>query len=155
VLAVLVVDDAILEPGVAAELFAQAIKDRADTSTEHGGLLWAGENACAKVESSRTEHGAFRVTLFEPRPTQRKNDRTFIAPDEMFGADARAAAHYHFHVQVAANSEYASPGRGDLEYATAHGRSCIVLTSVREGVMNVDYYQRGEVVIDLGEVRTK
>lgn len=34
-----------------------------------------------------------------------------------------------------------------------HGRPCIVLTSVREGVMNADYYQRGEVVIDLGEVR--
>lgn len=155
VLTILVIDEALREPAIVAELFAQAIKDRADESTEYGGLLWAGENACAKVESSRTEHGAFRVSLFEPRPTQRANDRTFIAPEEMFAADARALAHYHFHVQIAANGEYASPGRGDFEFATLHGRAGLVLTSVRQGVMNVDYYQRGEVVIDLGEVRMK
>jgi len=153
VLSILVIDEAIREPAIVAELFAQAVKDRADESTEYGGLLWAGENACTKVESSRTAHGDFRASLFEPRPTQRKNDRTFIASDEMFAADTRALAHYHFHVQVAANGEYASPGRGDFEYATLHGRSCIVLTSVRDGVLNADYYQRGEVVIDLGEIR--
>lgn len=153
VLAILVIDEALREPAIVAELFAQAVKDRADESTEFGGLLWAAENECAKVEASRAAHGAFRASLFEPRPTQRKNDRTFIAPDEMFNADARALAHYHFHVQVAANGEYASPGRGDIEYAAMHGRSCLVLTSVREGSMNVDYYQRGEVVIDLGEIR--
>ncbi len=155
VLTILVIDEAMREPVIVSELFAQALKDRADESTEYGGLLWAAENECAKVPSSRAEHGAFRVTLFEPRPTQRANDRTFIAPEAMFAADARAMAHYHFHVQIAANGEYASPGRGDFEFATSHGRSCLVLTSVRQGVMNVDYYQRGEVVIDLGEVRMK
>lgn len=153
-MAILVIDEALREPAIAAELFAQGIKDRADESTEYGGLLWAAENECAKVEASRATHGAFRASLFEPRPTQRKNDRTFIASEEMFNADARALAHYHFHVQVAANGEYASPGRGDFEYAAQHGRSCLVLTSVREGIMNVDYYQRGEVVIDLGEIRS-
>jgi hypothetical protein len=152
VLSILVIDDALREPAIAAELFAEAVKDRADESTEYGGLLWAAENECAKVESSRTEHGSFRAKLFEPRPTQRANDRTFIASDEMFNADTRALAHYHFHAQVAANSEYASPGRGDLEYAVLHGRSCLVLTNVRQGVMNADYYIRGDVIIDLGEV---
>jgi len=152
-LSILVIDEALREPAVVAELFAEALKDRADESTEYGGILWAAETMAARVEPSRTTHGAFRASLFEPRPTQRKNDRTFVASEEMFGADTRAIAHYHFHVQVAANSEYASPGLGDLEYAATHGRSCVVLTSVREGVMNADWYVRGDVVIDLGEIR--
>jgi hypothetical protein len=98
------------------------------------------------------------------------NDRTFVASDDMFAAEdagGRALAHYHFHAQTQNNAEYAGPGRGDFDYANNHGRACLVLTSVRPGVLNVDYYQRtapgtvpsgggggggGGIQIDLGEV---
>ncbi|MBX3404447.1 MAG: hypothetical protein KF699_13630 [Phycisphaeraceae bacterium] len=152
-LAIMVIDEALHEPAVIAELFAQAAKDRADTSTEYGGLLWAAAARCVESTSGRVAaESRFRASLFEPRPAHRKNDRTFIAPPEMFAADARALAHYHFHVQTVANSDYAGPGAGDLEFARTHRRNNIVLTSVRAGVLNADYYQWNGAVIDLGEV---
>lgn len=155
-LAILVVDEALHEPGIAGELFAQANKDRADTSTEYGGLLWATEAECVQNSGSRgTQGGRFRASLFEPRPAQRKNDRTFITPQDMLDADGRALAHYHFHVQTAVNTDYAGPGAGDREYARAHRRNCVVLTSVRAGVLNADYYQWNGAVIDLGEIRSR
>lgn len=152
-LSVLVIDEAIHEPAVVAELFAQAAKDRADTSTEYGGLLWAAAALCVETTGGRAAADSrFRATLFEPRPAHRKNDRTFVAPPEMFAADARALAHYHFHVQTVANGDYAGPGAGDVEFARTHRRNNIVLTSVRAGVLNADYYQWNGAVIDLGEV---
>ncbi len=155
-LAILVIDEALHDPAVVAELFAQAAKDRADTSTEYGGLLWAASARCVEAAGGGGRgagaESRFLASLFEPRPAQRKNDRTFIAPPEMFEADTRALAHYHFHVQTAANADYAGPGAGDLEFARSHRRSNVVLTSVRAGVLNADYYQWNGAVIDLGEI---
>lgn len=147
-LAVLVLDEAIRRPGVIAELFKQAAMDQADTTTEYGGVLWAAEQGGVETEKG----GKFAVRGYQPRTTQRKDDRTFMAPEEMFTDSGRSLAHYHFHVQTANNRDYAGPGRGDLEYAANHGRNCIVLTSVREGAMDADYYVRGGIVIDLGEI---
>ena len=96
--------------------------------------------------------GGFALRSYPARTTERKDDRTFMAAEAMFKDSPRAIAHYHFHVQKPNNSDYAGPGRGDLEYATTHGRNCLVFTSVREGVMDVDYYQNNGVVIDLGEI---
>jgi hypothetical protein len=156
-LSILVIDEAIHHPGMPAELFAQAFADQADTTTEYGGLLWSADQGgvvpgSARGAKSQPAAGAFAVRSYQPRPTERKDDRTFIAPEEMFTDSARAIAHYHFHVQSPNNSDYAGPGRGDLDYATMHGRNCVVFTSVREGVMDADYYQSNGVVIDLGEI---
>lgn len=147
-LAILVLDEAVHRPGVIAELFKQAAQDQADTTTEYGGVLWGAEQGGAEVE----KNGKFSLRAYQPRPMQRKDDRTFIAPEEMFTDSGRALAHYHFHVQGVNNRDYAGPGRGDMEYAATHGRNCVVFTSVREGAMDVDYYQRNGVVIDLGEI---
>ena len=146
-LAIMVIDEAVHQPGVMGEFFKQATEDRADTSTEYGGVLWATD----MYLQPKTQE-AFLVRGYQPRPTQRVNDRTFIAPEEMFVDSGRSLAHYHFHVQTDNNAEYAGPGKGDLEYAATNGRSCVVLTSVRAGVMDVDYYQRGGVIVDLGEI---
>ena len=161
-LVMLVLDDALREPAIRAELFRQAESDMADESTEHGGAMWAKEQVPTAViatsgKDASRDAGAgigeqFVVRGFPPRPAQRVNDRTFVASDEMFQQSGRALAHYHFHVQTSNNADYAGPGRGDFEYADMHGRSCLVLTSVRKGVLNIDYYQRGGAVVDLGEI---
>lgn len=158
VLAILVIDEAVREPGVVQQLAGQIDADRNDTTTEYGGVLWSRDQITppAAVAGGRRESADasshFYVRGFQPRPTQRTNDRTFIAPEEMFSSSGRALAHYHFHVQTDNNTEFAGPGKGDMDYADTHGRSCLVLTSVRAGVVDIDYYQRGGATIDLGEV---
>lgn len=147
VLAVLVVDEAIADERVRAALFQQADGDRADTSTEWGGCVFD-----ASIRRSG-ERAGFEAVVYPSRPAQRINDRTFVAADEMFGPEgALSLSHYHFHVQVVQNNAYAGPGKGDREYADLHNRNCLVFTSIREGVLNADYYQRGGATIDLGEV---
>ncbi len=140
VLTILVIDEALHDPRVIAAFMTQVVEDRRDTSTEHGGILeWAAASG-------------FRAVHYPPRATQRINDRTFIASDDMFRASALALAHYHFHVQDVRNGAYAGPGPGDVEYADKHNRNCIVITSIDERILNADYYQRGGAVIDLGEL---
>jgi hypothetical protein len=178
VLAILVIDEAIKEDRVVASLFTQAEADRTDSSAEYGGVIFASDAVPMTTSGGKTKPKwdvdpagpGFMVRGYAPRPVQRINDRTFVASDEMFdaeGAGGRALAHYHFHAQSVNNADYAGPGRGDFEYANNHGRSCLVFTSVRPGVLNVDYYQRTDpasvpagfgsgsgagVQIDLGEV---
>lgn len=149
-LAILVIDEAIRDPRVMAAFMTQVVEDRRDTSTEHGGVLeWVGRTA--EVGGASGAPG-FRAVHYPPRATQRVNDLTFIASDDMFRASARSLAHYHFHVQDARNGSYAGPGPGDLEYADKHSRNCLVITSIDARTLNVDYYQRGGAVIDLGEI---
>jgi hypothetical protein len=180
VLTILVIDEALKDARVVKALFEQAAADRVDTSGEHGGLLFAtdaapmvlGTGGAIKPKwDAATGEPGFIARGYAGRPAQRVNDRTFVAPDDMFtaeGAGGRALAHYHFHAQSVNNADYAGPGYGDHEYAALHGRACLVFTSVRPGVMNVDYYQRpgrtppdakflppgNGVQIDLGEVES-
>lgn len=144
VVSILWIDEALHDPRVIEGLFAQAEMDRRDGSTEYGGLLHAaGESG---------EGPAFRVTLYPPRQATRRGDTQFVASEDMIAQGDHALAHYHFHVQRERNEEYAGPSEGDLAYAARYGRACLVFTSVRPGVLAVDYYQPGGVVIDLGEL---
>ena len=133
-LAILVIDEALKDQRVIDSLFTQAAADRADTSTEYGGVLFAtdavplatipGGSTKPRWDIDTTKPG-FAVHGYSARPIQRVNDRTFIAPEEMFeaeGAGGRALAHFHFHVQTVNNADYAGPGKGDLDYAALHGR---------------------------------
>lgn len=148
VLTILVIDEALTAPGVRAALGQQAAADRVDTSTEWGGSIYD-----ASVRAVSAERSGFEAVVYQSRPAQRVNDRTFVAADEMFGVEgALGLAHYHFHVQVVRNDAYAGPGKGDREYAELHNRNCLVFTSIREGVLNADYYQRGGATVDLGEI---
>lgn len=151
-LAMLVIDTALSEPTVIAAIREQSEADRADTTTEYGGVLWAADAApSSAIKSSKSAGAGFVARSYPPRPAQRVNDRTFMASEEMFSDSPRSLAHYHFHVQKDANAEYAGPGAGDLEYAQSHGRTCLVFTSVRPGVLDADVYIRCGAVIDLGE----
>ncbi|MBA4027640.1 MAG: hypothetical protein C0475_00585 [Planctomyces sp.] len=161
-LGLLAVDEALHAPGVADALWAQALRDAKDTSTEYGGVVEAADltdrpadRASAATAAATPAADGFAVTLFEPRPASRQGDRVFVAPSDMFALAPHALAHYHFHAQKLVNRDFAGPGEGDTQYARTHGRHNVVLTPVGPGVMNADYYTwggRGVIRIDLGEV---
>ncbi|MGD9690282.1 MAG: hypothetical protein AB7K52_12850 [Phycisphaerales bacterium] len=143
-LAIAVADLAVRDPAVATALAGQVQRDRADTSTEYGGILgWARASSGG---------GAWRALLYTPRPGQRGGDNQFTPPPEMLAEGARDPFHYHFHVQRDENRDYAGPGPGDLQFADAHGRANLVFTTIRTGVLNADYYAAGGVIVDLGHV---
>ncbi|MEL6498153.1 MAG: hypothetical protein AAGJ54_03065 [Planctomycetota bacterium] len=143
--ALMAVAEAVREPRVIEAMFEQAREDRADTSTEYGGVL--------RLASSRTSRGMFTAVSYPPRPSIREGDLSFVASRELLEESATSLAHYHLHAQRERNTQYAGPSEGDLNYAALYGRTCLVLTSIADGVMNVDAYFPSGVVIDLGEVR--
>lgn len=148
VLALLIADEVVHEPGVLKAITAQAELDRNDQTTEYGGAILRKNVGLGTIP--REEWVAM---LFPPRPGQRQGDERFVASDDMLNASDAALLHYHMHVQKERNEQYAGPSPGDLIYAARFGRSCVVFTSVgKGGRMNVDYYQPDGVVVDLGEV---
>lgn len=149
---ILVVDEAIREPAVAAALDAQVKLDREDKAAEYGGLLEAWRDA-GGADGPKDGASAFRVVLYPPRPGQRRGDHEFVASSDMIAQGDSALAHYHFHAQELRSSAYAGPAPADLQYAARLGRTCLVFTSVSDGLMNADLYQPDGVVIDLGDVR--
>jgi len=124
---------------VVAAWFAQADEDHDDASTEYGGLLeWDAA-------------GELRPVRY--KPMLRRHDRAYYAPKSLTLNGYAAFGHYHFHAQRHNNARYAGPGRGDLDrIADAHRYSAVVLTFIDENALNVDYYRRGDVVVDLGTI---
>lgn len=159
-LTILVLDTAISDPGVRAALFEQANEDRANRATEYGGALesvWPDGDPTRPAPSDGSG-GVFEARLYLPHvpprlPNVSPEDTRFVASEQMLSATTRALAHYHFHVQHKENEAYAGPSSGDMEYAASYARNCLVFTSIRDGVLNADYYQRNGAKIDLGEVR--
>tara|TARA_Y100000589_G_scaffold325006_1_gene362087 strand:+ start:2729 stop:4042 length:1314 start_codon:yes stop_codon:yes gene_type:complete len=122
---------------VTSDLFAWADADKTDTSTEYGGTI-------------RKDDGVFNAKLFKPRI--RRHDRRFYPTPKMYDDLYTALSHYHFHAQQHHNSDYAGPGRGDLKFAKLNQFSCLVFTFINQNNMNVDYYQEGDIVVDLGTI---
>ncbi|MGP1272513.1 MAG: hypothetical protein ACTS22_04200 [Phycisphaerales bacterium] len=143
--AILTVDEAIREPRVAIALFEQAEEDRADTTTEYGGVI--------QLATSPTTLGRFAAISYPPRPITREGDRSFVASREMIEDTPRALAHYHFHVQQEKNRSYAGPSDADMLYAARYGRTCVVFTSIDTDVLNADVYLPNGAILDLGEIR--
>ncbi len=144
-LTILALDDALRSPAVAADLFRQASLDRADPSTEYGGLLIASRFAGAQDDLPVAR-------LFPPRPGERLGDERFVASDDMLASADLALAHYHFHAQGGALAQACGPSAGDLDYARRFGVNCIVLTALDDGRLGVDYYQPDGTVLDLGDL---
>lgn len=146
-LAVMVVDYALQSTkGLGDVAWKQAERDMKDTSTEYGGLLAATD----ALGGDPIATGAFTLAIYPPRATQRFSDTRFVASDDMLSQGAVALAHYHFHAQKVDNAEYAGPGPGDMEYAQDQGVTCLVLTPVKEGVLDADVYMAGGIRLDLG-----
>ncbi|MFI4897742.1 MAG: hypothetical protein ACIARR_07945 [Phycisphaerales bacterium JB059] len=144
-LTLLVIDEALQSTEVRARLFQYARADRDDRKTEYGGTLEA------RGVTSAGEDG-FRLILFRPRASDRRDDNRFVASEDMLRYSDRALAHYHMHVQKARNGKYAGPSEEDLRYAKRSGRTCLVFTSLNADRMNVDVYAPDGTLIDLGEV---
>jgi hypothetical protein len=138
-LTVLVIDDAMADAGVRAQLWEQIQRDLKDTTTELGGLI------------ELNAQGRYEAVLYPPRATARRGDDEYVAPVEMFQSGPMSLAHYHFHSQRINNRSYAGPGPGDEMFAVTNGRANIVVTPVGEKRFNIDYYQGAGVVVDLGE----
>lgn len=123
--------------GLASSLFGQADADHKDESTEHGGvILFAGHDQ------------VYYGKAFSPEI--RRHDLKFLSPQDLIEAAYTGLAHYHFHAQSYQNSEYAGPGRGDLEFAKKLNFNCLVFTFTDKDHLNVDYYQPNGAVVDLG-----
>lgn len=146
-LTVLLLDDMIRSPEISAAIFAQVAMDRKDTTTEYGGVM-----AWRDTPRGPQGLGVPAAVLFPPRPGQRQGDTKFIASDDMIRASDRGLAHYHFHVASVRNSEYAGPSMADFAYAARSGRNCIVVTSLSDTELNVDYYQPDGLTLDLGTI---
>jgi hypothetical protein len=128
-------------PAVVDHLFDYAERDMRDESTEYGGIV------------NLDEQGRFELLEFPPRIRQHANK--FNAPQEMFDAGYTGLFHFHNHAQRYRNSQYASPGFGDLQYADNTRANCLVFTFINENTLNVDFYRHGGVVVDLGEIQRR
>jgi hypothetical protein len=128
-------------PQVVDHLFDYADRDLRDQTTEYGGIV------------NLDEHGRFELLEFPPRIREHANK--FVAPQEMFNAGYTGLFHFHNHAQRYRNSDYASPGFGDLQYADNTRANCLVFTFINENTLNVDFYRHGGVVVDLGEVHRR
>lgn len=136
--------DAMGNPTLVAALLKQARQDMADTRTEYGGVLaFAGDSLTAPIQA--------RLYL----PTTLAHDRKFYSSGELVLNMYSQFAHYHFHCQQEDNVEYAGPGQGDLKFAEAMHANCVVFTYVGRDRLNVDWYRKGRVVVDLGVIGTR
>lgn len=133
-----IIQNAMQDPALTDRFFGLAMADQMDHYTEHGGVLASRNGGIAPIDVP---------------PDLRVHDRTFYAPVVLIERMYTSLGHYHFHAQTFRNGAYAGPGAGDLEFANRHGAACIVLTFIDRSTLNVDYYQPGGVVIDLGMIR--
>ena len=126
-----------LEHGtMVATAMQQGLADRADTTTEHGGLLLIDA------------HGTLAL---QPYPAIIKNsDFQYTGSDELTRDLPGALAQYHYHFQKPFNDAIAGPGVGDLSYAKNARCSGVVFTSVKGDRVDVDYFTPEGAVVDLG-----
>jgi len=119
-------------------LFAQADRDYKNKGAEHGGVIdiVAGQPIAREY----------------PPLSRLSHDRQFTPSEQMITHCYTGLAHYHFHAQELKNSDYAGPGKGDLDTADRLDLNFLVLTFIDENQLNVDYYQHGRVVVDLGTI---
>ncbi len=123
-----------------AALFQHADQDHEDRTTEFGGVL-----------GYDTDRRKFTVTPYTP--LMRRHDLTFIPSQQMIEHVYTSVAHYHFHAREYKHSEWAGPGQGDLRMADRIEVTAIVLTFIDRDRLNLDYYQPGKVVVDVGTMR--
>ena len=127
------------QPHLRAAWFEQADRDVQERLTELGGLVRVADN------------GAAIATVYAPM--MRKHNWAYYPPAKLVTDAYTALAHYHFHAQEHDNAYYSGPGLGDLERTAATQQfNGLVLTFTDKDHMNVDYYQFGDVVVDLGTI---
>jgi len=125
------------------EVMRLGLEDRADGTSEHGGLMgW------------KLEDGSWKLELRIYPPGMVGNDVAYMSSDELLRETLLGLAEFHFHFQEARNERNAGPGMGDLKYVREMRCNGVVFTSVKgpnggDG-FDVDYYTPGGSVVDLG-----
>lgn len=122
------------DKAVVADLFAQAEADLRDKKGEHGGIL-------------RVVDGVAMAAGYQGKAGR---DDRYVSSGGLIRALYLGGFHYHFHAQRYDNGRYAGPGDYDMRFARRIGGGCVLFTFVEEGVLNVDFYTGGGVVIDMG-----
>lgn len=138
-LAIHVLHKAVREPSVVEFLFKQGDRDVKNRGSEHGGVISVVD-------------GKGVATEFPPI-LRLSHDRKFTPRQEMIEALYTGAAHYHLHAQEHKNRDWAGPGLGDMKTSDTVRFNYLVFTFIDEDRLNVDYYQHGRVVVDLGTLR--
>lgn len=138
-MAMLIMTRALEDPGVIRHLFDIAQRDHADRSTEYGGTI--------RLDA------AGRPELVEFPAASRGSDTQFRASQEMFDASYTAIGQFHLHASDFENDRHAGPHVGDFGYADSTGVNGFVFTFLDSSELNVDWYRRGQVVVDLGVVK--
>ena len=129
------------DPTLIHEFFEQADADRVDTSTEYGGALdWL----------DATPSSPARCCAVGYTPQVRLGDLKYITSQALIERVYTSIAHYHFHAQDEHNADVAGPGRGDLDLAGRININGLVITFIDHDRVNIDYYQAGGIVVDLG-----
>ena len=80
------------------------------------------------------------------------DDSVFHRNPSDFRKIFHGAIPFHFHARAIDMSAVAGPGGTDLQAAEAHGAPALVLTSLSNDRLQVDWYRRGGLVVDLGEI---
>lgn len=137
-LAITLVQRALRDRELVAELFRQADADHRDDTTEHGGVL-RFDSAAGFVASSFPS-------------LARQHDNVFYSPPELIVAMYDGVAHYHFHAQTHRGAAVAGPAAGDLLFADRLRCTALVFTFVEPDTLAVDAYFPGRVVVDLGTI---
>jgi len=140
------------DPRLISQLFGQADADHLETSTEHGGILDFNDPASKKNNSGNKTPVKMRVRAHAYQSIQKTRDDAFYPPPSMITHLYTALAHYHFHAQSKTNARAAGPGRVDRQLATRLPACYLVFSFINQDQLNVDYYQQGGVVIDLGMI---
>lgn len=122
---------------VRSSIFRARDLDLDDPSTEWGGTLdWGDDGWFIEAAPGKSK---VDDTVFQRRPSDFR---------KMF----RGAIPFHFHARNLNMSAVAGPGGTDLQAAESHGVPALVFTSLSEDRLQVDWYRRGGVVVDLGEI---
>jgi hypothetical protein len=130
--------DAMRVPELRAHLFETADRDRADTSTEYGGII------------ALDRSGRYDFIEFPSR--SRANDKRYESPQELMDALYTSLFHVHLHAQSYDNRRYAGPHMGDFQFSDATRANCLVFSFIDADRLNVDYYRHGRTVVDLGTI---
>ncbi len=124
-------------PALRQALQRAGLADRADTSSEHGGLLFL-----------RPTDDGITATIYPPLFST--SDFQYIPSTKLYTDAADALAMFHFHYQQSHNAEKAGPGEGDLRSAAKNLFTGVVITSIDDHRFDVDYFNPDGAVVDLG-----
>jgi hypothetical protein len=131
------INEALTQPGVQAELARQIALDYADTSTEHGAVLGCDDRG--------------NIKLVGYPPLAGGSDINFLPSEAMFRALAGGIALFHYHTANADNPIHAGPGEGDLDAVDRQRFNGVVVTPLSTEKLDVDVFLPHRRVISLGQ----